>query len=441
MLIALVGFLFLLAMINFTLNRNSILSLSLFSILSFLFSSLTYFVFYREVGSDLSFYTSSMIFCSLIAMMIGERIGTKIGLIKRSYANHINKTLCTPKKTATIIIFILEIVIFVIRYIDLIKFANELGVNINLFNVLNAIRLPYALGQYSDRGIFMTGIYLATIIVELISYLYLYIGLQNIILKRKNKQWVFMPVVGYLMIVLTFTGRAEFIKYGSIAIMFYAWGYVNNIKRSTKTNQIIAEKLIKYLFIFGIIFFSYSYIFRNTNTVLTKEIVSYIGASEYGLNSMIGKNLYGIDGQVLTFGYYTLQSLHSFMNNIFGLNIPVPSFRHLPFFVYANGSSNIYTSLLYPYLDFGFVGVLITRFFLGLIGGLLLNYLRNQKFKNSSSKLCILVITGILLYCSISAAIADRYYDFILSPNEMLKYSLLLYTVAKISFRKLFINR
>lgn len=434
MIYFLVAFMFILAFVSIGINHSSLLSVSLFTALSFLLSAIVYGLSIGSIGSDLSIKALIVITGAVIFTILGEFVGKTVSIpsirfimgtdlqdesTEVYYSNHKN----------IICLFVLEMLVFIIRFYDLFKFSRTLG-NSSIFKTISTVRLAYAMGEYTSTGALIRIAIYATIIVEFIAYAFLYFYLYNRIVKNVSDEFLLIPFIGYLIILLSVTGRTQYIS--SIMMVITMIIYLNEVKNG---NQGISKKTLYNIAQIGIIgivaLFAYGTLSRNSSAEgnILSTINAYLGASLYGLDHTIGKTIYGIEGTKITFGYYTLQNVHSFLND-FGATYPIPSFHHLPFFSYKFGSSNIYTSLLYPILDYGIWGMLTTRFLIGVFCG---RVERTIKYinANSSSIITHIVFMNILIYNAISASLADRYYDNLLSPYTLVKYTIVSGAIIK----------
>lgn len=419
-------FLTLIAVLMLRISRLAVLSPSLIMVLSFLVSSSVYFINYNIIGKDIEPITGVLIICSIVSFYFGEILSTCIKINNNRRSRLLNHHVTSRMKRLALPLFFVDIFIFLIRYYDLYKYLSETGQFTSLLSVISDIRLDYALGLYTNRGIVIQIVIYITIILELISYIYLYSFVFEYVSKRKIDWRLLLPIAGYLLIILTFTGRSSYIEYIAIATTMFAFNYIKLSSSSFRLNKqregFIIAKTVKFVAIFSVLFFSYEYIVRNGNSSLLNSITSYIAAPLYGLSTMNNSVFYGIDGRGLTFGYYTLQYLHILLNNFFGFKIPVPSFHNLPFFYYEKGSSNIYTSLIFSYLDYGYFGVIITRFILGFISGLVLSRLIKGYKAGDYLAIPSLIVSGLFIYAALNASIADRYAGLVLDPNTIIKY-------------------
>ena len=106
----------------------------------------------------------------------------------------------------------------------------------------------------------------------------------------------------------------------------------------------------------------------------------YFGSSIYGLDILINNKT----PQSFYFGEQTISILYTIFEKIGFEFKKLP--LHSEFFEIGNGAdtSNIYTALRKPIIDFGILGMLVTRVCMGFIYGLIFRYYSNN-FNNPYS--------------------------------------------------------
>ena len=429
--------LFILMVFIYIINKHSLCSISLIANLSFFISALVYCFTFNVIGKDISIKTFIVIICSIVFMFIGEMFGKRvvINANKKEFFRVVDSNLYySDSLCKMIIIFCLMIITFLVRFYDLYKFSLTIGNSGGILGTLAAVRLSYATGQYVSQTSIMPIAIVLTLIFEIYAYLYLYYFLFNVIVAGIVQKRLLLPFIGYLIICISFTGRNQMIMAIVMLIWMMMYIYYSHFSKRKYVSNKLLRKIFKIGIISLIILLLYASVTRNTaaneTSSFVKVITSYFSSALYGLDQNMDGLIYGINGRRLCFGYYTLQELHTFLNSC-GMDFAVPVFHNLPFFSYKNGSSNIYTSLLFPILDYGIIGMLITRLFIGLFSGMVLNRVRKLDYSKKESVTWI-VFVGLLFYNAFNSYIADRYYDNILSPSSLLKYTLFSWLVIKI---------
>ncbi len=416
--------------VAYLVNKYSFLSFTIISIGSFIITSVVYCIFFNIIGSDISLKCMILVIGSLAFMMVGEKIGKKIYIKDK----HIVQTQKDFYYYATCLkmclIFLGMLIIFVIRFYYLYKFSLKHGNTRGIFGVIASVRLPYALGQYSSSGLIEKIAVYLTLVCEIFSYLYLYYFLYNAILKKVILKRLLLPIIGYCIIAISFTGRTQYIQVATMIIWMTIYLYSQKENKRYNNKQLI--KKIMSIGITGVVLlFLYGGISRNSveNSSLSISITAYIGSPLYGFDQYKDIGFYEIAPGSKEFGYYTLQNIHSFFNK-FGANFEIPSFHHLPFYKYSKGSSNIYTSLMFPYQDYGIVGLFITRMLIGFIAGVLERKVIKSDLTRWNTIMWIIAI-GIFYYDGVSAYIADRFIDNLFDPITLLKYTVFSAVIIK----------
>lgn len=422
-----------LSIFSYCLNNNSFLSVSFMSAVSFLIAASTYLIFYSYIGSDISLSTVSIIVISLAAMLIGEALGRRIKIRNNVQKRKEYNILFVETKTKMVCWFVFMLFIFLIRFYDLYKYSISHGNSAGVLGVIANVRLSYALGEYSASSSIVSLAIYATLICEIVAYVYLYYYLYDFIFFGKVYKRLLLPLAGYIIVAISFTGRTQYIVIVTMIIWMSIFLYFKKDKQTSSHNN---KKILKVMCTVGIIgivaLFGYGSFSRNLggDTKLGETIIAYMGSAIYGFDTCKNINMHGIDAKLYGVGYYTFQNIHKFLNQ-FGMDIPVPTFHNLRFFYYEKGSSNIYTCFFFPYQDFGFWGTVLLRFFLGILCGLIEKKTIMQ-YAIDKKAIMWVIITGILYYDAISSYIADRYYDNLLDPTSILKYTIFSYLIIRL---------
>lgn len=429
--------LFVLMVFIYIINKQSFCSITLVTNLSFFLAALVYCFTFNIIGKDISLKTFLVIICTILFMLLGEMFGQRIVIntkkVETTFTAETN-TYYSDSLNKMIIIFALMIVTFLARFWDLYKFSLTIGNSGGLLGTLASVRLAYATGKYVSQTSIMPIAIVLTLIFEIYAYLYLYYFLYDVIVIRIVQKRLLLPFIGYLIISISFTGRNQMIMSVVMLIWMMIYIYYSHYRKKRYISNKLLRKIFKIGIISLIVLLLYASVTRNETadetSNLLRVITSYFSASLYGLDQNMNNLIYGINGRKLCFGYYTLQDFHNFLNS-FGTNFAVPVFHNLPFFSYKSGSSNIYTSLLFPILDYGIIGMLVTRFFIGLFAGMILNKVSKLNYTKKEN-ITWIIFTGILFYNAFYSYIADRYYSNLLSPSTLIKYTLFSYAVIKI---------
>lgn len=410
-------------------EKRNFLSIAFFSTAFFLLSDIFYIIGIHLFQKDLLPKTVIFIYASLVLLTLGEWFGLKLKLPELHFQrNRVYKV----KNTYIYLITIIMIIIFIFRFYDLYLYSLKIGNTKGIRNTISATRLDYAMGNYKTQlplyFIFTVG----TLISEIIAYCFIYIFMNNLIVYKKYNLKLLFPVAGYIIILIALTERISYIK----LFLFFIVSYILVLyKRSEslrkKVNKKIVRRVIWFGGLFAIFFFSYGAITRGIglDTPISETLSAYIGAPLYGLNIILEYPLPTYD----IFGYYTLSGIYRIFN-LFGANINISN-THLPMFEYGHQlTSNIYTSLALPAIDYGQIMTVLSRFPLGLLGGIF----QKKAIQSSMEKpgdFVIFIITCLWFYCALMAFCADGYKEIFLSPSTIIKYTAFAWVVIKYIIR------
>lgn len=242
------------------------------------------------------------------------------------------------------------------------------------------------------------------------AYLCLYIGIQNIIVSKKNKK-----NIKYILIVLLFcvstivTGsRMQLIKVTLFAVIVAIILY----RRNTGENKKIKLKTIAKIFLlFALVMVAFVGIRTVVGRSGIEDPLYYF--TRYAGGSIELLDIYLREGHVKNqiFGQESLYAFYNFFGNHFGINelqqIHAREFRRS-----ANGVSvgNIYTALRTLYNDFGFIGCIVCS---GLIG-LAVSYFYSRIKSHNKFEL---VDMGVVLYGYLSYSYClysiNYYFEFV----------------------------
>lgn len=183
----------------------------------------------------------------------------------------------------------------------------------------------------------------------------------------KFKIWVFLlllPVMAYIPVILLSTGRVGFLQLMVIFITSFAILYQKKHGYSFRTNIKIIAMLCVVVGIFLISFFSAGHL---TGKVISTQrtpfviISHYTGAQIPAFDVFLNED-YVPDNYLV--GSITLLGIHGNLRTL-GFHVPKPN-MFLSFTYFDNVSTNVYTSLRRYIQDYGFTGMWIIVFILGV---------------------------------------------------------------------------
>lgn len=401
------------------------LSVTTISSAMFFVFSLMYVAFYPKIGSDISFSTVGVIVGSILFTFIGEFLGRSTNTGKLS--TEIDKKYeISYSNNVMYIWFAFMLALAAYRYYDLYRFSLTIGNTNGLLGTLSSVRLSVATGKYvsDNMNIF---IFMATAVCEVICYISIYLFIYEIIEKKSFRKHLLLPIIGYCCILVSFTGRTEYLKLFVAVLVSYVSIHV------TKYGLVVSKKIMgtlgKMALIMSIIFLGYGALTRmNGNSAMSgsiyDNIIAYSAASIVGLNNYIKQGF----GNNPYFGYWTLQKIYDSLGFV---RLYAPP-HNLQMFYYGKDfllQSNIYTSLALPIQDYGIWGMLMIKSFFAFISSkIVFAFSRNNALRNVKTKMILFIIASEFIYCYFSAPIADRFVD-LLSISTWFKYTIFAYCV------------
>ena len=191
------------------------------------------------------------------------------------------------------------------------------------------------------------------------AFIFLYIGINNIIIKRKLKGNIlyFIPVALYMLDSLL-TGARGYLMYIVFAALIYSYFIM---QRKTGWTYSVSRKYIKIVCVVGIvgaIIFTLigGSLGRTQNASLLLLISRYLGGGIALFNDFLSGN----PSHSNSFGAATFVTLYNFLSRRLGIDNPSLEYTQFEF-RYSQGTNwgNVYTPLRRYYTDFGAYGVLI----------------------------------------------------------------------------------
>jgi oligosaccharide repeat unit polymerase len=247
-----------------------------------------------------------------------------------------------------------------------------------LSNVIGAYRLltPAFNSSAMETGVKINTIYTQMFrACEIISLIFIYIIVNNLLAKDKFSNNIPYLVVVLLYIFLSFLlgGRANFLQSVVEAFMIWLILYKRTKKLSITDFIKIAVKIM--IVVLPIFYFILPLFGRSTSVNLYNYITFYLGCPIPSFDVMLQNGI----THSAHFGEMTLKGIQAFLNK-FGL-IDYYSLYERNWIYYSTGLySNIFTAMFPPYVDFGIWGVIICQFLFGFVFAKM--YTWAKKFSN-----------------------------------------------------------
>lgn len=346
--------------------------------------------------SDISVTTILIVVSAIFVYMIGYVL-MKRALQSGGIINYSGKerTFRIPSKTFTFSCFVIEVIIAVMVFRSTLSIARLINAGANILNMLQYARNAYL---YTDAGMGL-GLSIASFFVLALGYFYTYVIMYCVVGKGQTMRSALashkleaLIVVVSLLSGMMGTGRTFLIKY--IVFLFITFYYTRFMKGKMKrvTFHGLMKTVVKILLALALFFALFQAMGILTDKTGKASAVDmfygYSGAAVVALDRSIES--YSYDGRF--FGEESFYGFYGFLNAL-GCNIP-NDILHLPFVDIGNGNStNIYTSLRTYLYDFGFVGLYIVQFLLGMVSAAM--YALMYRFQMHP---IYLAVYGILVY-------------------------------------------
>lgn len=202
-------------------------------------------------------------------------------------------------------------------------------------------------------------------------------------------------LISIINIILS-TGRTTILLF---IIGLITTTYLLGNKKIKKIHLI--SSLIIFVFLFGL----YSFVLNkgvssngNLLTDLYYNISFYLSSGIQSLDFLIANK-----DSLMTGGLFTFRTLFAILNQI-GINVEVVNL--VKEFTPTNLSSNVYSVYEIYLRDFGFAGVFLIQFLLGIIYAYVFNRLKNGKIK-------YLLIYSMLMYSLVMQPFQDQYFSLL----------------------------
>lgn len=407
------------AYISYQNSKLKLLSPSFWCAMMFFFMSFVYCLTFFDMNSDISSETFLVILSFVIGTVLAEYIGITIRLKFLQQKDSGIKDVIVPgpiyidrwKIVALTIIFI-YVAYDRFRHLQAIAsaFAGVGGFG-GIISMMTSARWAFVA---ENRGIVLGNTLTNQLVYvsEIATYVCLYVFIHNLVNYKKKFLYLLLPLIPDFVIRLVTTSRTSFI------MLFFAFGlcYLTILLKKGKLKRI---RIPKWMYLFVVSFFIAFMVYgRARNEVQEVPIISYIQmytcASLYGLDHLI---TFGWStGPYL--GFYSMQEVYRMIGISHDI---VPSFQRNVVFNRFGETSNLYTSLNVPIMDFGIFGTMLLRFIAGIITTkVILSFV--QMPESNKKKYIYLYFAIVLLYCYMYSATGDVFRDYFFNPSLMLRY-------------------
>lgn len=388
--------------------KHRLTSISLWSGGMMAACSVSYAVNIDFIGGDISVYTLCVIFLSVLAIVFGEKLAlilcTKRDAVSCNSSN-IDKIIISMYKPSYLFCVFCTVYTFVVAWMSVQEMLSYLALQGHMDVELLSIVVMMRSALTDNEFVKSVPLQIASSISQAMAYVFLYHYLHCKILKKKNEYILLLPIIGYFVLLATTTGRTGFISFILVAL---AEQYIFMKKDFLSMNHesVFFKKAFLYSAYAVAAFFAYGYFLRNSDHSLADYFVKYFGIAIYGLDHVIEFNW----PDNVYVGEYMLSNFYYYANKIFDTSFTIPA-HHLPFFIYKTGESNIYTAILFPFHDFGLIGLFVINALIALIYTSIENKLLT--YRDSFYNVLLVTVFAYMFYCNFSYPIANRYIEFL----------------------------
>ena len=258
-------------------------------------------------------------------------------------------------------------------------------------NILGALSVYAEVSKFSSIDMKVSTIStLLTALCEAEGYVLGYVVVYNLVYKKKNKKLLLLCFITAFISTFCQGSRG-----GIFMILASVIEYII-IYREKRGSTRIGVKTIKNLFIFlcvaVVIFQLYGVISGKNWDVSVYEYLSvYLGDPLINLNTKISM---GIERTKM----YGICSFNPLLSNILPkLHIAIPKYTGLSQFQYSGSHNlgNVYTIFAYLIADFGYIGMIIAMFIIGMIGQIIYQFAK----KSNSNEIFSRILYGYFLTC------------------------------------------
>lgn len=391
----------------YALTGKNILSPWIISILMFVFSTTIYIVYSNYFDRAISEKTVLVIISALAAWGAGEVLIRYI-YTRRDYGVSAGAPddqahpdpIVIPAWFVTMIticIFIMAIYAYYLLYKVSLLGGNAEGI---LKAAKYARAYMLSTGEELSSSIIFSQL---KVLFECAAYFFGYVFFYNLIWYGKKDYAYLGPVIGYCLMIISTTGRVDYIKLASvlciIAFVFIKTKNGWKVGENGKILRIALLSIAAAIIVFRLVGY------------LTDASVKYAfgeNIARYTAGGILGLDIY-MDNPIRSTLIWGQSCFRSIYMSLRGLGANIPQYNQFqPFYSFGAGvTSNGYTGLLEPLKDFGVWGMLITRFLLGLFYGCVIESARRKKKEQLTP--VRLIVAGLLFYPVVMCSIGDVY--------------------------------
>ena len=394
-----------LTILSIVLCNGDMLEPAALSAESFTLVTLIGFCYNGFTKYDISIVTVFIIITTIVIYMIGY-FGAKSFLQVGGYIKFSNKKriFYMPNKRFSFFLFAIEMISFYRTFQATYSIARTINAGVNLSNMLEYTRNAYL---FTDASMGLLTSVLSFYTTS-ISYFYTYALIYYCLEERKfnfkqlsDRKLELLMVLSSLVSGMLGTGRTFLIKYivFLFAVFYYLRFFKDRVKRfSIKKMVRTLKKMVIAVVVFFALFQLMGIMTNKTGrSSAANMFYEYSGSSIVAFDQSIES--YEYDGRF--FGEESFYGLYGFLNS-FGANIPNDILHYTYIYLGEGVRTNIYTSLRTYLYDFGFAGMYIVQFLLGVVSAVM--YVSLYRMDGQP---IYMLIYGILLYGTVMQGIEE----------------------------------
>lgn len=359
--------LFLLAGIFYFKYKADILSISVLTALVYGVSSLGAFMATATNSwnyQQLHPMTAGIIILGVTALYFGEKFSRKLRFKISNKDKTIDLENYEHKPIRIDFLKTLICILFVIITILLI-FTNmkQLTGESSISTVINSYRSSSEIfnNEAAIQNIKINTLYMIMYrMCEIIGLIYIYIIIRNKLAKYKNNPSSIILIILCILLTFLLSGRSGFMRYLIEALVI--WLILYRKKKPLKIVKFVRIMIKAAIIILPLFYLILPLLGRSTSATWWDYLSFYVGSPIASFDVLIEKGL----AHSQNFGALTLKGMQGILSKI-GLYNSYSNYASKWVYFKTGLSSNVFTSMYAPFVDFGLSGVIICQFLFGYI--------------------------------------------------------------------------
>lgn len=409
--------LFLLAGIFYFKYKADILSISVLTALVYGVSSLGAFMATATNSwnyQQLHPMTAGIIIIGVISLYFGEKFARKLKFKISNKDKKINLDNYEHKPIEIDFIKTLICILFVVTTIFLI-FTNmkQLTGESSISTVINSYRSSSEIfnSEASIQNIKINTIYMMMYhMCEIIGLIYIYVVVRNKLAKYKNRPSSIILIVLCILLTFLLSGRSGFMRY--LIETLVIWLILYRRKKPLRLIKFVKIIIKASIIVLPIFYLILPLLGRSTSATWYDYLSFYVGSPIASFDVLIEKGI----SHSQNFGALTLKGMQGILSKI-GLYNGYSNYASKWIYFKTGLSSNVFTSMYAPFVDFGMWGVVICQFLFG--------YVFTKIYMNAKNNINVRYL---LIYAFFANLIIDQFRSEKLF-NSFLSYYTLIYLV------------